>query len=153
MGLRSSFREINALINIFAYYYQTLMNGGLPSWAAALTAQLQESLTVKNLIGILLKENAKLSRKKPRAQPATENENGTQSEERACELFWCVAGACFAVCCVIFWSQGRRNVQCSVHVHAALHALLSLHPTAHRVLARSARELRHVADAELTPAR
>ena len=76
-----------------------------------------------------------------------------QSEERACELFWCVAGACFAVCCVVFWSQGRRNVQCSVHVHAALHALLSLHPTAHRVLARSARELRHVADAELTPAR
>ena len=102
---------------------------------------------------IIKKKMQNFHEKNQRAQPATENEHGTQSEERACELFWCVAGACFAVCCVIFWSQGRRNVQCSVHVHAALHALLSLHPTAHRVLARSARELRHVADAELTPAR
>ena len=157
MGLRSSFREINALISIsiFTCYYQTLINGGLPPFMGRGThSATARILNGKEFDRYIIKRKCKTFTKKTKSTAShRERERDAQSEERACELFWCVAGACFAVCCVIFWSQGRRNVQCSVHVHAALHALLSLHPTAHRVLARSARELRHVADAELTPAR
>ena len=115
VALRSSFREINALISIsiFTCYYQTLINGGLPPFMGRGThSATARILNGKEFDRYIIKRKCKTFTKKTKST-ASHRERERDAKRRARLRVVLVRGWCL-LCCVLCDFLESRPAECPV---------------------------------------